>query len=87
MHKKQTQKALAAQVYVRTQTENIFCSFNTSKSKLKWANNSQEIAAWNTWTFLSRPYEAEIIQHAKSTVNFDHKEIKSIITMLETVII
>ena len=85
MHKTNT-KSLSC-TSVRTQTQNIFCSFNTSGSKLKWANNLREIAAWNTRTFLSQPYEAEIIQHAKSTVNLDHKEIKSIITMLETVII
>lgn len=82
MHKTNTKRLSCVSVHRHTNLNQLLL-FQQKWKQIKMG----KIAAWNTWAFLSQPYKAEIIQHAKSTVNFDHKEIKSIVTMLETVII
>lgn len=85
MHKTNTKSLRSTSVCTYPNIKH-FLLFQHKRKQIKMGKQFTKIAAWNIWTFLSQPYKAEIIQHAKSTVNFDHNEIKSILTMLETVI-
>lgn len=55
-----------------------FLHFQHKWKQIKMGKQLAITAAWNIWTFLSRPDEAEIIQHAKALLILIMKKLKAL---------